>query len=31
MGITYKFGNIEAKTKIKTKSALDDELDRIEN
>lgn len=31
LGATYKFGNAQAKTNIKTKSALDDELDRIEN
>ncbi len=31
LGVTYKFGNTQAKNKIKTKSALDDELDRIGN
>ncbi|MGB5418681.1 outer membrane beta-barrel family protein, partial [Algibacter sp.] len=31
LGATYKFGNQKAKTKSKTKSALDDELNRIGN
>jgi hypothetical protein len=31
LGATYKFGNAQAKTKIKTDSALDEELNRIEN
>ena len=31
LGVTYKFGDQQSKTKKKTKSALDDELDRITN
>lgn len=31
LGVTYKFGNTQAKTKIKTKSAIDEELNRINN
>ncbi|MDB9961501.1 outer membrane beta-barrel family protein, partial [Oceanihabitans sp.] len=31
LGATYKFGDQQSKTKKKTKSALDDELDRITN
>lgn len=31
LGITFKFGNSKAKNKRKTNSALDDELNRIEN
>ena len=31
MGLTFKFGNLKAKNEIKTKSALDDELNRIDN
>ena len=31
IGATYKFGNQKAKNKIKSKSALDDELNRIDN
>lgn len=30
-GITWKFGNQKAKTKSKTNSALDDELNRIQD
>ena len=31
LGLTYKFGNQQAKTKKKTNNALEDELNRIEN
>ena len=31
LGATYKFGNQKSNSKRKSKSALDDELNRIEN